>query len=128
LGPDKQCKFDYINRMITLSVITLSGFHCTYNYGYSTLKSDPLRAVFSNCTLTFLMSNSINVMSSHPCHRRMYSNQTKNTIKVTVKNKQKSSQQKYVFVQHVNNCKLGKNCWRVLNRTVIILEAYPISF
>ena len=28
LGPDKQRKFDQINQMITLSVITLSGFHC----------------------------------------------------------------------------------------------------
>jgi hypothetical protein len=28
LGLNKQEKFDHINRMITLSEITLSGFHC----------------------------------------------------------------------------------------------------
>ena len=31
LGPDKQGKLDHINRMITLSVITISGFHCIRN-------------------------------------------------------------------------------------------------
>ncbi len=25
-------QFDHINQMITLSVITLSGFHCTHNF------------------------------------------------------------------------------------------------
>jgi hypothetical protein len=30
LGPDKQRKFDHINQMIKLSVITLSGFHSIY--------------------------------------------------------------------------------------------------
>jgi hypothetical protein len=27
---EKQFKFDHINQMITLSLITLSGFYCTY--------------------------------------------------------------------------------------------------
>jgi hypothetical protein len=51
LGADKQGKFDHINRMITLLVITLSGFHCIIEevFAYFNFVILLQRCFFLNC-------------------------------------------------------------------------------
>ncbi len=51
------CKTDNINRMITLSVITLSGFHCTLIFDATFYFNYNLNKILSLCIISSSLFN-----------------------------------------------------------------------
>jgi hypothetical protein len=64
LGQVKMGKFDHNNRMITLSVITLSGFHCSSNLWFKFARCSFLTpTTFGFC---FVLFSEMNPFSEKP--------------------------------------------------------------